>query len=94
MKGDFPQATLIFILPPSLRALEERLQKRGDLHLEEMARRLRQGREELGEVHWFDFLVVNDDLNLALGELRSIVAAARCRASRVWPRLAPRFLGE
>ncbi len=94
IKDDFAQATLIFILPPSLRVLEDRLQKRGDLHPEEMARRLRQGREELEQVHWFDFLVVNDDLNQALGELQAIVAGARCRTHRVWPRLAPRFLGD
>jgi len=94
IKEDFPHATLIFILPPHRRALEERLQGRGDLSPEEMARRLRQGREELEEVHWYDFLVVNDHLKEALKELRAIVTAARCRASRRWPPLAPRFLGD
>lgn len=94
IKDDFPYATLIFILPPHRRALEERLQGRGDLTALELARRLRQGREELEEVHWFDFLVINDNLHQALEELRAVVTAARCRASRVWPRLAPRFLGD
>jgi guanylate kinase len=91
IKNDFPQATLVFILPPHPGALEERLRSRGDLSPEEMARRLRQGREEMEEVHWFDFLVVNVDLDQALWELKAIVAAARCRTSRVWPRLAARF---
>jgi guanylate kinase len=57
-----------------------------------MARRLRQGREEVEQVHRFDFLVINDDLTQALRELRAIITAARCRTRRVWPRLASRFI--
>lgn len=92
IKEDFPQATMIFILPPHPRDLEERLRTRGDLPPEEMARRLRQGRGEVEQVHWFDFLVINDDLTQALVELRAIVSAARSRTSRVWPNLAHRFI--
>ncbi|MBM4275443.1 MAG: guanylate kinase [Deltaproteobacteria bacterium] len=94
IKEDFPQATMIFILPPHPGDLEERLRNRGDLQPEEMARRLRQGRGEVEEVHRFDFLVINDDLTLALAELKAIITAARCRTSRVWPRKAPGFLRD
>jgi guanylate kinase len=91
LKDDFPQGTFIFILPPSLEALEQRLRHRGDLGAEELTHRLEQGRAELQEVHWFDFLVINDDLSQALESLRAIVQAARCRTSRVWPELASKF---
>jgi guanylate kinase len=87
----FPQAVLIFILPPSWEQLERRLQVRGQMDPAEMARRLEQGRAEVQEVPWYDFLVINDDLETALAQLRAIVTAARCRTSQLWPDLAPRF---
>jgi guanylate kinase len=92
LKNDFPQSTLIFILPPSLAELGQRLTHRGSLPPEELARRLENGRAELREAHWYDYMVVNDDLATALSHLQAIVTAARCRTARLWPRLAPRFL--
>ncbi len=91
LKERFPQATLIFILPPSLAELERRLKGRGDLDPGELRRRLEQGRGEVKEAAWFDFLVVNDDLDQALAQLLAIVAAARRRASHLWPSLASRY---
>ena len=92
LKQAFPRATLIFILPPSLEELERRLQGRGDLEPEELARRLEQGREELKEIPWYDYLIVNNDIPQTLEQLRAIVTAARCRAARVWPELEPLFI--
>ena len=94
LKGEFPQATLIFILPPSLTELERRLQGRGGLAPEELARRLENGRAELKEAPWYDYLVLNDDRAAALAQLQAIVTAARCRTSQVWPELAPRYLNH
>jgi guanylate kinase len=91
LKKSFPQATFIFILPPSLEILEQRLRKRGEVSPQELDRRLAQGRIELGEAHWYGFLVVNDKLEEALAQLQAIVLASRCRTPRLWPRLAERF---
>jgi guanylate kinase len=91
LKKSYPSATFIFILPPSLEILEQRLRKRGELSADELARRLAQGRQELGEAHWYDFLVVNDKLEEALAQLQGIILASRCRTSHLWPRLAERF---
>jgi guanylate kinase len=92
LKQAFPQATLIFILPPSLEELERRLRQRGGLAPEELARRLENGRAELREVNRYDFLVINDDVPAALANLQAIVTAARCRTCQLWPHLAPRYL--
>jgi guanylate kinase len=92
LKHEFPQGTLIFILPPSLTELERRLTGRGGLDPEELARRLANGRAELQEAYWYDYLVLNDDKAAALSQLQAIVTAARCRTSQLWPELAPRFL--
>jgi guanylate kinase len=91
LKKTFPRATFIFVLPPSLEILEERLRQRGEMPPEELARRLAQGRSEVGEAHWYDYLVVNDHLEEALAQLQAIVLAGRCRTPSLWPRLAERF---
>jgi len=91
LKREFPQGTFIFILPPSLEQLERRLQLRGDLGPAELHRRLEQGRAELAEVHWYDFVVVNDDLAEALDQLQAIIKAGRCRTQLLWPQLKDRF---
>jgi guanylate kinase len=92
LKDDFPHGAFIFILPPSLAELKRRLEGRGDLEPAELARRFQQGRAELQEVHWYDYLVVNDDLARAQTQLRAIVQAARCRTAHLWPHLAHHFL--
>ena len=91
IKKSFPTATFIFILPPSLTVLEERLRQRGEVPAPELARRLSRGRGELGEAHWYDYLIVNDDLENALTRLQAVVLANRCRTARLWPALAERF---
>jgi guanylate kinase len=91
IKKSFPGATFIFIVPPSLAVLEERLRRRGEVPPAELARRLAQGRGELGEAHWYDYLIINDDLEDALARLKAVVLANRCRTARVWPDLAERF---
>lgn len=92
LKSEFPQATLVFILPPSLPELERRLKGRGNLDPQELARRLENGRAELKEVSWYDYLVVNDEIPAALYRLKAIVESARCRTSQLWPYLASRYL--
>jgi guanylate kinase len=92
LKRVFPQGTFIFILPPSWEQLERRLLIRGKMDEAEMHRRLAQGRQEVQEAYWYDYLVINDELATALAQLRAIVTASRCRAGRVWPELAPHFL--
>ena len=92
LKQVFPQGTYIFILPPSWEQLERRLQMRGQMDDSERHRRLEQGRREVQEVPWYDYLVINDDLNTAVAQLQAIVTASRCRTTRLWPGLAPNFL--
>jgi len=94
LKHDFPQATLIFILPPSLKELERRLKGRGRLDPVELSRRLENGRAELKEVDWYDYLVVNDEIPTGLANLKAIIQAARCRTSQIWPHLAARYLSN
>jgi len=92
LKQVFPQGIFIFILPPSWEQLEQRLQHRGKMDQAERRRRLEQGRREVQEVSWYDYLIINDDLATALAQLRAILIASRCRTNLLWPELAPSFL--
>ncbi len=82
LKREFPQGTFIFILPPSWEELERRLKVRGQVEPAEIARRLERGRTEVKEVSWYDYMVVNDNLETALAQLKAIVTVSRfCRGS-------------
>jgi guanylate kinase len=88
LKKEFPQGTLIFILPPSLAELERRLKGRGGMDPEEQARRLANGRAELGEAHWYDYLVINDDKAVPCPSFRPSLprpGAAPRSSGRNWP---------
>ena len=74
-----PEAIGVFILPPSLEALQERLSGRGTDSAETIARRIAAARDEMRHVDEFDYVIINDDLHLALGHLLSVVSASRLR---------------
>jgi guanylate kinase len=75
-------AVLLFLMPLSIKVLEERLLGRAQDSEEVIARRLRDAREEMRAAPQFDYLVVNDRLEDALATIRAIIAAERCRATR------------
>lgn len=77
-----PGAVAIFVLPPSLEALEQRLRARRQDSPEVIARRLSAAREEIGHVGEFDYVIINDEFDRAAQELRSIIRAERLRTFR------------
>jgi len=83
-----PEAVSVFILPPSRAELESRLRGRGQDSEEVIARRLAEARAEMAHHGEFDYLVVNDDFDQALAELRAVFTARRLRREVQIPRLA------
>jgi guanylate kinase len=77
-----PGAVLIFILPPSLASLRERLTKRGQDSQEVIALRVEAAREEMRHCAEFDYVIMNQDFARAVDDLSVIVRAARLAASR------------
>jgi guanylate kinase len=71
-----PIGRYVFILPPSLKILEERLRGRAQDSEESIHRRLMAACNEIREAHWFDAWIVNDDLRHAYDALRSVYIAA------------------
>jgi len=78
----FPEAVSIFIIPPSIQALQERLSGRGQDSDEIIERRMRDAQAELSHYGEYDYLVVNDDFEFALQQLGEVVAAERLREVR------------
>ena len=78
----FPEAVSIFVLPPSIAALRERLGGRGQDSEEIIERRMRDAQSELSHYAEYDYLVINDDFDTALAELAAIVTAERLREPR------------
>jgi len=83
----YPSTRTIFILPPSLQALSERLRNRGTESPEQLAGRLAAARREIEEAPWYDYVVINDVLEEALTDLKAIFRACRCERAFQAPKL-------
>ena len=77
VRRNFPDSTSIFILPPSKKALEQRLRGRGQDNDEIIARRMRDAENEMSHYIEFDYLIVNDDFDVALNDLIAVISARR-----------------
>ena len=77
VRAEIPDATLIFLAPPSMEELERRLRGRGTEDDERIARRLDTAAWEMTQRDWFDHVVVNDDLQRAADEVAAIIEASR-----------------
>ena len=77
-----PDSAWLFILPPSIEALKTRLQTRGQDNADTIGVRMRAARDEMS--HWdeADYLIINDDFNAALEELRALVRSLRLRTNQ------------
>lgn len=82
--GKYPDSASVFILPPSMAELERRLRERKTDSDEVIKRRMMAARAEMERgCASYDYLIVNQELDRAYADLRSIVLAERCRRSRV-----------
>jgi guanylate kinase len=79
---EIAQPVLIYLLPPSLRVLRERLINRGVDSLERVKFRLSNARKDMEEAYGYHYVIVNDSIEDALEKLRSIIVAERCRRGR------------
>jgi guanylate kinase len=83
LKSAYPEAITIFVLPPSLSALRQRLKRRGTETPEQLRVRFENARKEMKDFSRFDYVVVNDDLTKAAIKVLSIVEAHECRTDKM-----------
>ncbi|MEO6067175.1 MAG: guanylate kinase [Gemmatimonadales bacterium] len=82
VRANFPEAVHVFVLPPSVTVLLERLQGRGDLAPEVVRHRLQTAVQELGAIGEYDYVVINDRLELAAAQLAAVLDAEGLRPRR------------
>jgi len=82
VRKTFPQVISIFILPPSYEQLEERLKQRGQDDQKTISRRLATVREEVSHLNEFDYVVINNELQEAIKDVKCIIRAERLRVMR------------
>ena len=73
VKNIFPDALLIYIAPPSIEVLRERLINRGTEEIDVIKNRLKIAEEELKQVDFYDYVIVNDDLDEAINRVKDII---------------------
>jgi guanylate kinase len=79
IKQLFPNAVLVFILPPSWDELQQRLTRRGEDHPDAIANRLENARTEVAQARHFDFVIINALFEMALFDLKAIVHSQRLK---------------
>jgi len=82
LREKLPGAASIFILPPSLEALNERLHSRGQDDKAIIAKRMQEAKSEISHHDEFEYIIVNDDFDTAKAELMTIIQAERLKAQR------------
>jgi guanylate kinase len=87
VRSHVPEAVKVIVFPPSREVLERRLKARGTDAPEAIVRRLAAARKEMEEWGEFDYAIINEDLEAAVDELRSILVARRAGKSRRRERL-------
>lgn len=88
LRAAYPDACSVFVIPPSMDVLAERLRRRGTDDEDIIQLRLGRAAQELARAPEFDYLVVNDDLERAVADLGAIFSAARCRPHLYGPLLS------
>ncbi|KAB2313026.1 guanylate kinase [Betaproteobacteria bacterium SCN2] len=91
VKKHFPEAVTLFILPPSIEALRERLSNRGQDSADVIEKRMAAARDDISHAAEFEYIIVNDDFDQALLDFLAVVRASRLVTKRQAQRLTPLF---
>lgn len=94
IKRAYPEAVMIFVLPPSLNVLRERIRKRGTETEEQIETRMRATLDEIDLLPAYDYALINDDLNEAIATARAIMQAEHCKTKGSAQALIARYKEE
>ena len=83
VKEIIPDAIFIFILPPSMKELKQRLVKRGTESKEKILSRFQRAYQEINEITKYNYVVINDELEKAVEKVNAILLSERCRVDRI-----------
>jgi guanylate kinase len=91
IKKRYNDCILVFILPPTLDVLQKRLKERGTENEEVLRLRFNKAVNEIANCTWYDYIIINDDLDKAIAQAQSIIVSGRCRTSNQLPKVRKVF---
>lgn len=83
VKKNFPEGVFIFLFPPSLEELKNRIVNRGTEKEDVILNRLKEARKEIEMMDAYDYVVVNDDVDKAVAKIQSIIQSEHCKRERI-----------
>lgn len=83
VKENFREGVFIFILPPSMEELKQRIIKRGSETPESLMRRFKSAYQEINYISKYNYAVVNDIVDVAVSKIEGIITAEKCRVDRI-----------
>lgn len=83
IKEMYPNAICIFIMPPSMKELKKRLEGRGTETKDKVLERFKKAYQEVNEVTKYNYVVINDEVELAKKKIESILISEKCRVDRI-----------
>ena len=83
VKEQMPEGIFIFIMPPSMRELRDRLVKRNTETKDKIIERFKNAYKEINEVTKYNYIVINDEVEIAVEKIKSIILAEKCRVDRI-----------
>ncbi|MBQ3022854.1 MAG: guanylate kinase [Clostridia bacterium] len=92
VRSHYPEAVFVFVIPPSLEELEERLRGRGTESDEVIAKRLERAKAEFNYVPKYNYILVNDTVNDAVKRLEAIITAEKCVMTRNYKSIEENFI--
>lgn len=91
LKEQFEGGVFVFIVPPSMDELRRRLESRSSDSQDVIERRIARAADEIRESRWYDYIIINDDFEVAAGELAAIVVAQRRKTFRMLEQVGKLF---
>lgn len=92
VRAHYPEAAFVFVVPPSMEVLEERLRGRGTESDEVIRDRLARAKEEFKLVDKYNYVLLNDNVEDAIERLNSIILAEKCRMERNYAEVKKEFI--
>lgn len=93
IKKEYPEAIMVFILPPSKQALKQRLTARGTETKEQLEIRFENAQKEMKLFNKFEYTVINDELKSAVGKVLSIINCHECRSELISKEQIKKIIG-
>lgn len=83
IKALYPETVLIFIMAPSMREVKRRIINRGDENIEEIISRFKVAYKEINQIYNYNYVVMNDDLDMAVSKIEAILVSEKLRVDRI-----------